>query len=82
MNETIMTAEVYAICLDAVPMALALVILNAFHPGRMLSQIAFDRVIMKESEMGNIPRRQGRYEELGQADRNGSVSPLSKGRFP
>ncbi|KAF5495938.1 putative lipid transporter atnI [Colletotrichum fructicola] len=82
MNETIMTAEVYAICLDAVPMAVALVILNVFHPGRMLSQTAFDRVIMEESEMGNIPRRQGRYEELGQADRNGSVSPLPKGCFP
>ncbi|KAL3293349.1 RTA1 domain-containing protein [Colletotrichum asianum] len=82
MNETIMTAEVYAICLDAVPMAVALAILNVFHPGRMLSQTAFDRVIMEESEMGNIPRRQGRYKELEQADRNGSVSPLPKGCFP
>ncbi|EQB50545.1 RTA1 domain-containing protein [Colletotrichum gloeosporioides Cg-14] len=54
MNETIMTAELYAICLDAVPMAVALVILNVFHPGRMLAQTAFDRVIMEESEMGNF----------------------------
>ncbi|KAH0430446.1 rta1 domain protein [Colletotrichum camelliae] len=82
MNETIMTTEVYATCLDAVPMAIALVILNVFHPGRMLSQAAFDRVTKEESEMGIIPRRQGRYEELVQADRSGSVSPLPKGHLP